>query len=75
MTDSNLELEKSISPVNFEVFHQYFGVNIIGLTLKCGKCGNKWGLSVWTEKVLSDIRQDKLVCYECEKRKNQPIKE
>lgn len=75
MTDSNLEPEKSVSPVNFEVFYKYFGVNIIGLTLKCEKCGNKWGLSVWDEKVLSDIRQDKLVCYECEKRKNQPIKE
>ena len=70
MTNPSLVLGNDASPVNFELFNRQFGVNIIGLTLKCPKCGNKWGLSVWDEKILSDIRQDKLICYECEKKES-----
>jgi len=64
------EENNQISFIDFELFKKIFGVKIIGLTLKCPKCSNKWGLSIWDEKSISNVSQDKLLCYEC-KRKDQ----
>lgn len=59
---------KENQPIDFELFLQRYGINVIGLTLKCSVCGNKWGLSVWEEKDISEIKEDKLKCYHCDKK-------
>lgn len=69
MTEVHLDLFDNAVSVDFDLFYKHFGVKIIGLTLKCEECGNKWGLSIWEEKKISDVKLDKLICYECERNK------
>jgi hypothetical protein len=64
------ELEDGKIPIDFDLFHKTFGVRIIGLTFRCTKCERRWGISVWDEKTVQEINEDKLVCNRC-KRTNQ----
>lgn len=59
--------------LDFEEFKRVYEVAVIGLTLKCSKCGNKWGISIWDEKTLSEVKTDKLACRECSKKEPEEL--
>ncbi len=56
---------KQPSFLDFEVFQKVFGVKIASIGLECPTCKNFWGFKVYDEKTIADIKQSKLICFNC----------
>lgn len=69
MTTENLDEEKQVSFMDFELFKKIFGVRIVSIGLECPNCKSIWGFKIYDEKNITQIRSNKMVCYRCANKK------